>query len=592
MSEHPTKTASPTGPELVRWLTGITRPVHGPLLASLGLRVINLSLDLALFGCLAAGVVRVVADDGESIDGLLVALVILSLTKAAAFYGEQFTGHYVAFKALELLRGHAFAELWPKAPAIVAHSRSGDLLAGLTRDVDRIEVVYAHTFAPVLSAYIVGTGAVIAAAVLVGWAPIAIAVGCLGVSLLVVPYAGTRRAMRATADVLAKRRGLAHQINDTIFGIDEVLGYANAATRSETMDDLGAHIGVRSAGPRDLTGLRRGANVALSLVAVTSVVALGTGDVGPVALAALAAATYRVFEGPRGIEDATGYLDHSLAAARRLWEICHAPMRVDDGPRTYAPEAAPEITFTSVDYAYPGSWEIDATQTPYAPALEDIDVTMPAGGHTIIVGRSGSGKSTLVQLLQRYDDPTSGRVTLNGTGVDEYTLDSLRRQVVSVAQTNQLLAGTIADNLRLGAPEASESELWEALDAAGFATQVRAIPDGLDTDIGTSDVALSGGQIQRLCLARALVMQPAVLVLDEFTANLDADLEETVRSGLRRVLQGATIVEVTHRIRATDSADHIVVLDRGRVIAQGDSAELTSERVAELLHDPVATRPG
>lgn len=159
--------ASPSLRELLRWLLGITRPVHPPLLVSTLLRIINLSLDLALFATAASGVVRIV-DGGAGLGRTIITLVVLSLLKAAAFYGEQFTGHYVAFKALELLRGYVFARLWPKAPAIVSHSRSGDILTSLTRDVDRIEVVYAHTFAPVVSAYIVGTGAIIVAGVWVG----------------------------------------------------------------------------------------------------------------------------------------------------------------------------------------------------------------------------------------------------------------------------------------------------------------------------------------------------------------------------------------------------------------------------------------
>lgn len=581
---------SPTLRDLLRWLLGITRPVHPPLLLSTLLRIINLSLDLALFATAASGMVRIIGG-GDGFGRTTLTLVVLSLLKAAAFYGEQFTGHYVAFKALELLRGYVFGRLWPKAPAIISHSRSGDILTSLTRDVDRIEVVYAHTFAPVVSAYVVGSGASVVAGVWVGWEPIAVAVVCLAISLLIVPYLGTRAAMNSTRRVLARRRDLTHYVSDTIHGLDEVLGYARGPERLKEMDAVGAEVARCSTIPRDLTGIRRGMNIFLSLVAAGSIVALGWGTLAPTVIAGLAAATLRSFEGPRGIEDATGFLDHSLAAARRLWEISHAPQRVHDGPQEYRPDGAPRVRFSTVSYTYPGPW--DDAVVPGAPvtgaAVEDITLDIPAGGHTILVGRSGSGKSTLVQLLQRYDDPTAGEVTIDDWPLGTFTLDSLRRSVVSVSQKNQLLQGTIAENLRLGVPEANEEQLWQALAAAGLTAEIRAMPEGLATGVGQSSTALSGGQVQRLCLARALLMQPRVLILDEFTANLNVDLEAQIRAGLREALPGATIIEVTHRLRATEEADLIAVLDRGRLLAAGTPQEISLEHIESLFRESLPT---
>lgn len=565
--------------QLLRWLLGITRPVHAPLLISTVFRIINLTLDLALFATAAGGVISLISGGGST-GKLLVILVVLSLTKALAFYFEQFTGHYVAFKALELLRVYVFSKLWPKAPAIVSHSRSGDLLTSLTRDVDRIEVVYAHTFAPVVSAYLVGLGAVVVAASRVGWEPIWIATTCLMISLFVIPFVGTRASMIGTREVLAQRRALTHHVSDTIHGIDEVLGYGRGAERLEEMEAEGNVIAELSTHARDLTGLRRGSNVFLSIVATASVVAAGWDILEPAVIAGLAAATFRAFEGPRGIEDATGYLDHSLAAARRLWEISNAPERVHDGNEVFSAETSPEIRFDAVTYRYPDVNSMNA--------VDNVSLTVPAGGHAILVGRSGSGKSTLVQLLQRYDDPTSGRVTINGEALDGFTLDSLRRGVVSVSQKNQLLQATIAQNLRLGAPEASDDDLWCALKTAGLDDEVAAMPDRLATHVGKTGLALSGGQVQRLCLARTVLMDPKVLILDEFTANLNIDLELQIRRTLRDALPDATIIEVTHRLRATEEADVIAVLDKGHLVASGTPEEISQDKIAEIFSEAAA----
>lgn len=562
---------------LLRWLLGITRPVHKPLLISAVCRILNLTLDLALFGTAAGGVIAIITGSGRTAT-IIIALVVLSLLKAGMFYLEQFSGHYVAFKALELLRSHVFSTMWPKAPAIVSHARSGDVLTSLTRDVDRIEVVYAHTFAPVVSAYVVGIGAIVVAGLTIGWALVGVTAICLAFSLFVVPYVGFRSSMTATRQTLAERRDLAHHVTDSVYGLDEVLGYGLEEQRLAETDAQGALVGNSSQPPRDWAGFRRGANVAASLIASFSIVWFGRNTLSPIAIAALTAMALRVFEGPRGIEDATGYLDHSLAAARRLWHISHIPMRVSDGSETFAPTRAPAISFSQVHYAYPSR-----DGSPNKNALKNISLDIPSGSHTILVGRSGSGKSTLVQLLQRYDDPSSGAITVDGRPITAYTLNSLRRNIVSVSQKNQLLEASLADNLRLGAPDATDDELRAAMTLAGLIDELDAMPEGLDTHAGRNGSALSGGQAQRLCLARTLLMKPSVLVLDEFTANLDFAREEQIRNALADWDHKPTIIEVTHRLRATANADRIVVMDHGRIIATGTPAEITEEAIENLF---------
>lgn len=177
-------------------------------------------------------------------------------------------------------------------------------------------------------------------------------------------------------------------------------------------------------------------------------------------------------------------------------------------------------------------------------------------------------------MLQRYDDPQAGAVTMDGTDIREFTLESLRAAVVSVSQRNQLLNASIRENLLLGAPEATEEQMWEALRAVHIDEEIAETPDALDTQVGPGGKALSGGQAQRLCLARALLMQPTVLILDEFTANLNLELEEEIRADIARALPEATVVEVTHRLESAMDADQVVLMDRGRVAAIGAPQEL------------------
>lgn len=553
--------------KLIGWLTSITKPVHKPLLASTCFRFVTLGGDVAIFALVGGSIGNAILGNYAALRTLLPLLVVLALVKAGAYYLEQLTGHYVAFKALELLRTATFASMWPKAPGIVTHARSGDVLASLTRDVDRIEVVYAHTFAPVVSAVVVPTAAVILTATLVD--PV-MALGlalALAISVLLVPWLGFGRSSRATACALKARRDLAHHITDSVFGREEVLSFGRQGERLAQMDELSDNVTALSRPGKHAAATRRGLNLFLMLVAVMWIAVRGVSlGLDVPLLVALVLGALRLWEGPRGIEDAASYLDHSFAAARRLWAIAHTPARTTDGPLDLAGKLGAAsgreglaVSFKNVSYSYGRGF-----------ALENVNFNAEPGKRTVLVGLSGSGKSTALQLLLRYDDPTSGAITIENTPVTEFTLDSLRRAVVTVSQKNQVLAASIAENLRLGAPDASEEDLWRALALVHLDEEVRAMPAGLDTFVGEDGQALSGGQLQRLCLARAVLMKPRVLLLDEFTAHLNTELEAQIRADVDAAFPGVTIIEVTHRLDHIPQGARVVRFDRGRAqLVQG-----------------------
>lgn len=585
-----TQETQPTTNGILRWLASITRPVLAPLAISTIFRALHLLSDIAMFALAAYAVVASVSGGGARW-GLLGIVIVLALCKALFRYLEQFTGHYVAFRSLEILRTYVFSRLWPKAPAIVASQKSGEVLTSLTDDVDRIEVVYAHTVAPMITAYvltpIVGLGLALGSGHFVALVP---ALVCLAFSLFAVPYLGFGASLRGTDRTLAVRRELSQHMTDSLYGMDEVLAFGHAAARAEQADRIGAQISRTSAVARGWAGARSGINATLTVVAVAATIMCFPGD--SATTAALALAVFRLFVLPRSIEAATASVDASLAAARRLYDIANSPMQVADGQVTATFDSAPEVEIDGVSYRYPrqndrGSGaEAVATQSASAgargraaaaiaaaPAVVEASLRVPAGGRAVILGRSGSGKSTLLHLVHRYADPDSGQIRIGGAPITQMTLESLRATVVQVSQKNQLIAGSIADNLRLGAPGASEEELWAALDVAKLAGEVREMPQQLATKVGgqpahgrPSGYALSGGQTARLSLARALLMRPKVLLLDEFAANLNIELEAEIRAALARALPDVTILEVSHRVEAANGADVVAVMDRGHLI--------------------------
>ncbi len=548
----------PSLPRLIRWMTGITRPVHAPLLVSAVMRIVHLIGNIAMLG-LACGGVIMVAQGRWSLTSWGMGLLAVAAIKASCAYFEQLTGHYVAFKALELLRTHAFAALWPAAPAVLQEERSGDLFTSLTRDIDRIEVVYAHTFAPLIAAFVVPGAVLIGTGFCVSWLVVAVPALCMVVLSCGLLLVGTRASMASTARTLELRRDLAQHVTDSVFGAEEVTSYGRENDRLTAMGELDAAVGQAAAVARRHVAVKAALTTGASLIATMWIAYIGLWQGLDLALVcALTAGSLKLSEGPAGLRDAVSYLDHSFAAARRMWRLCNRPLRVPDEGQTSLPSGALAVEWENVSYRYPESTR---------DAVKQVSIKVPAGSHAVIMGNSGSGKSSLVQLLQRWDDPTSGTVLLGGIPVTQIPLDELRHAVVFVSQRVDLLCTSIAENLRLGNPQASEADLWEALAAVEMEAEIAATADGLDTQVGEAGTGLSGGQAQRLSLARALLMKPRVLVLDEFTSSINPELEAQIRMNLRRCCPNVTMVEVSHGSEHMVDADQIVLLDAGQRVA-------------------------
>jgi ATP-binding cassette subfamily C protein CydC len=208
-------------------------------------------------------------------------------------------------------------------------------------------------------------------------------------------------------------------------------------------------------------------------------------------------------------------------------------------------------------------------------ALDGVDLEIPAGWTVAVIGPSGAGKSTLASVLLRFRDPDGGRVELGGEDITTYPADEVRGMVSGVPQDPHVFASTLRENLRLARPEADDDELWEALRRARLADDVAATPKGLDTQVGTHGLGLSGGMVQRLALARAVLAAPRVLVLDEPTAHLDPDTRDAVVDDLLDAAEGFSTLLITHDMTGLDRVDRIYVVRDGRVVQHGTHEELS-----------------
>jgi ATP-binding cassette, subfamily C, bacterial CydD len=259
------------------------------------------------------------------------------------------------------------------------------------------------------------------------------------------------------------------------------------------------------------------------------------------------------------------------AVAERAFAILDEPVPAGSaaaptvGPATESLRAGGEIRFEAVTVTYPSRTE---------PALDGLDLTIPAAGVVALVGATGAGKSTIASLLLRFIEPTSGAIVAGGVPLTRLDLSGWRANLAWVAQGPHLFHGTVADNIRLARPGATDEEVVAAAREAGADAFVAALPIGYATPVGEGGLRLSGGQRQRLAIARAFLADARLVVLDEATSHLDAASEAGIRDAVMRLGADRAVLVVSHRLRFVDAADVVVVLDRGRVVETGAPGEL------------------
>ncbi|MGC5362968.1 ABC transporter ATP-binding protein [Streptomyces sp. DT24] len=321
---------------------------------------------------------------------------------------------------------------------------------------------------------------------------------------------------------------------------------------------------------RYVVGSRFVANTAVAAIVLWGAYRVASGTLALGVLAAAVLYLRRLYD---PIDRLGMFLNSYQSAAASLEKIAGLLAQVPTVPETSAPRELPavrggrpgrEVVFEGVRFAYRTGGEV----------LPRFDLTLPAGQTVAVVGSTGAGKSTLAKLLARFYDPTDGRVLLDGTDLRELALTELRRGVVMVTQEAFLFSGTVAENIAIGRPDATREEIVRAAEAIGAHDFISGLPDGYDTDVRKRGGRISAGQRQLVAFARALLADPAVLILDEATSSLDIPGERAVQRAMDTVLHGRTAVVIAHRLSTVEIADRVLVMEHGRIVEDGAPSQL------------------
>ena len=364
---------------------------------------------------------------------------------------------------------------------------------------------------------------------------------------------------------------------DGVQGMADLLAFGRGQAQRRRIEALSATVSADRERTARIEALGSAATTFITHTAVWGLLVLAIpmsreGAIDGVALAVICLVGMAAFEAVQPLPVAAQYLEEQVAAARRIFTILGARPAVRDPEEPVSlppPVPTPTLDIQELEFRYPGS---------HLPALCGVDLTLPAGHHLAVVGPSGAGKSTLAYLLLRFWDPSAGTIRLAEHTLPEYRLEDLRKVVGVLSQRTDLFTGTVRENLLLAHPDADERELDAAARKAELLTTIRGLPEGWDTWIGEQGLQLSGGQRRRLAIARLLLRDPPILVLDEPTAGLDAITERRLLRTLHELMEGRTTILITHRLVAMEDMDEILVLDRGRVVERGTHNALLARK--------------
>jgi ATP-binding cassette subfamily B protein len=509
------------------------------------------------------------SDIGRWFQYLLLIVVVLAFATAMRFYFVSWLGERVVAD----MRIAAQANLLKQEPAFFEQNRPSEIASRMTADTAIIEQVVGSTVSIALRNVLTGVGGVI---YLFSLAPRLTAMLLFGIPLVLAPVIIIGRRLRKLSRSSQDRLAAVGSITTEVMGAMKVVQAFTQEDREARRFSLAVEDNFSTA--RHRITVRAGMTAiviffifgSITLIMWQGALDVAAGRMSGGSIAAFVITGGLVAGAFGALTEVYGDLLRGAGAAARLSELTSAVpgIRPPAHPQPVPSAHQAHLKFEHVSFRYP--------TRPDTLALDDFSLDVAPGETVAIVGPSGAGKSTLLQLTERFYDPASGSVSLNGIALDEADPADIRRMIALVPQETVIFAASARDNLRYGCWDADDDALWAAARAANAEDFLRALPDGLNTDLGEGGARLSGGQRQRIAIARALLKDAPLLLLDEATSALDAESERLVQDALSRLMANRTTMVIAHRLATVRAADRIIVMDGGRIVEIGPHAELAA----------------
>jgi len=483
----------------------------------------------------------------------------------------NYCSHRAAWRLVLELRMKVYNSIQSFSMDYFHDKQTGELLSRVMNDVATFELIYAHITPDIITNFVTLTGVTV---ILFSINARLALITCIPVPFILLSGWFFSRKVRPNFRKTQKSQGeLSAQLQDNLSGIQEIQAFGRQDSASEKVKNKGEDF-TRNM----LRALKLSAVFHPSvefLTSIGSVIVVGFGG-------------YLAFKSQLSVADIVGFMlylalfyapitglaqllesaQQAFAGAERVIEILDAPQSVVDLPGAAAiGKAQGHISFEGVNFSY-----IEGV-----PVLNDVTFEIKPGQMAALVGATGVGKTTLSQLISRFYDPTSGKISLDGRDLRGITLESLRKNMSIVLQDTFLFNGTIEENIAFAKPEASFDEVQESARTARIHDDIMAMPEGYRTQVGERGVKLSGGQKQRIAIARAVLCQAPVLILDEATASVDVRTEAQIQQAINEIAGTRTIVTIAHRLSTVRNADVIFVFEKGRIIQSGSHAELIGQ---------------
>ncbi len=504
---------------------------------------------------------------------LVVAMIVVSIANSSFSVSQTYVSTKVGQRVMHDLRTSVYSHLQRMSLAFFTRTRTGEVQSRIANDIGGMQATVTTTATTLVSNLTTVVAAIIAMIVL-DWRLTIASLIMMPAFVWVSRRVGTERR-RITRDRQRQLSVISSIVQESLSVSGVLLGHTMGRSAS-LADSFGAESSKLSdlEVSSNMAGRWRQSTIQIVMSAMPAVIYWVTGLTGhgghmAISIGTLVAFTtlqQNLFRPTVQLLSVGVDIQSSLELFGRIFEYLDLPVDIDEPEHPVTPPTIHgEVRLEDVSFSYTGADR---------PTLDGIDVIVPAGRRLAVVGETGSGKTTLSYLIPRLYDVTSGSVTLDGVDVRDMSFDALAAAIGVVSQETYLFHASVADNLRFAKPDATDAELVAAAKVAQIHDHLISLPDGYDTVVGERGYRFSGGEKQRLAIARAVLRDPPVLVLDEATSALDTQTEQAVQEAIDAASQGRTTITIAHRLSTVRDADEIIVLDHGEIAERGTHAEL------------------